>query len=69
MSWLFEDVTYLQYSSIHCNADWRPSDLSDLEYLGWASIRPGLLIENFFTAIFARIMCITGLRFQCRCIV
>lgn len=30
---LAEDVTYLQYSLIHCNADWRPSDLSDLEYL------------------------------------
>ena len=28
-----EDVSYMQYSLIHCNADWRPSDLSDLEYL------------------------------------
>ncbi len=28
-----EEVNYYQYSLIHCNADWRPSALSDLEYL------------------------------------
>ncbi len=28
-----EEVNYYQYSLIHCNADWRPSVLSDLEYL------------------------------------
>ena len=30
---LAEDVTYLQYSIIHCDADWRPSQLSELEYM------------------------------------
>lgn len=28
-----EDVTYLQYKIIHCNADWTPSGLSELEYM------------------------------------
>lgn len=28
-----EEASYLQYSIIHCNADWRPSALSELEYL------------------------------------
>ncbi len=28
-----EDVTYLQYSIIHCDANWLPSQLSDLEYM------------------------------------
>ncbi len=28
-----EDINYYQYSLIHCNADWRASALSDLEYL------------------------------------
>ncbi len=30
---LAEDATYLQYSVIHCDADWRPSQLSELEYM------------------------------------
>ncbi len=30
---LAEDVAYLQYSIIHCDADWRPSQLSELEYM------------------------------------
>ena len=30
---LAEDVTYLQYSIVHCDADWRPSQLSELEYM------------------------------------
>lgn len=30
---LSEDVTYLQYRIIHCNADWTPSGLSELEYM------------------------------------
>lgn len=30
---LAEDVTYLQYSIIHCDADWKPSQLSELEYM------------------------------------
>lgn len=30
---LAENVTYLQYSIIHCDADWRPSQLSELEYM------------------------------------
>ncbi|HIZ27209.1 DUF5103 domain-containing protein [Barnesiella sp. An55] len=28
-----EEASYLQYSIVHCNADWRPSALSELEYL------------------------------------
>lgn len=30
---LAEDVTYLQYRIVHCDADWKPSQLSELEYL------------------------------------
>lgn len=30
---LAEDVTYLQYRIVHCNADWTPSGLSELEYM------------------------------------
>lgn len=34
---LAEDVTYLEYRIIHCNADWTPSQLSELEYLDASS--------------------------------
>ncbi len=30
---LAEDVTYLDYKIVHCDADWMPSQLSELEYL------------------------------------
>ncbi len=30
---LAEDVTYLDYKIVHCDANWMPSQLSDLEYL------------------------------------
>lgn len=30
---LAEDVNYMQYKVVHCDADWRPSQLSELEYL------------------------------------
>ena len=30
---LAEDVTYLQYRILHCDADWTPSQLSELEYI------------------------------------
>lgn len=30
---LAEDVTYLQYRIVHCDANWMPSQLSELEYL------------------------------------
>ncbi|MBO7318227.1 MAG: DUF5103 domain-containing protein, partial [Bacteroidales bacterium] len=30
---LAEDVTYLDYRIVHCDANWMPSQLSDLEYL------------------------------------
>jgi len=30
---LGEDVEYLEYSLVHCNADWQPSDLLDSEFL------------------------------------
>ena len=30
---LAEDVTYLQYKIVHCDANWQPSQLSELEYL------------------------------------
>lgn len=30
---LKEDVSYLRYSLVHCNADWQPSDLVDSEYV------------------------------------
>ena len=39
-----EEVSYLQYSLVHCNADWRPSALSDLEYLDGFNTNP---IEEF----------------------
>lgn len=39
-----EEASYLQYSLIHCNADWRPSDLSELEYLDGFNTN---LIEDF----------------------
>lgn len=39
-----EEVSYLQYSLVHCNADWRPSVLSDLEYLDGFNTNP---IEEF----------------------
>ena len=39
-----EEVSYLQYSLVHCNADWRPSALSDLEYLDGFNTNP---IEKF----------------------
>ena len=58
---LAEDVTYLQYSLIHCNADWRPSDLSDLEYLD--GFNTNSVEEYEFLLRLSRIMCITGLRF------
>lgn len=35
-----ENVTYMQYSLIHCNADWRPSALSELEYLDGFNTNP-----------------------------
>lgn len=39
-----EEASYLQYSLIHCNADWRPSALSELEYLDGFNTNP---IETF----------------------
>lgn len=30
---LAEDVSYLRYSVVHCNADWQPSSLVEAEYL------------------------------------
>ena len=30
---LKDDVTYLRYSLVHCNADWQPSDLVESEYV------------------------------------
>lgn len=39
-----EEVSYLQYSLVHCNADWRPSALSELEYLDGFNTNP---IEEF----------------------
>lgn len=39
-----EEASYLQYSLIHCNADWRPSLLSELEYLDGFNTNP---IEEF----------------------
>lgn len=34
---LAEDVTYMQYRVLHCDADWTPSQLSELEYLDSSS--------------------------------
>lgn len=39
-----EEASYLQYSLVHCNADWRPSALSELEYLDGFNTNP---IETF----------------------
>ena len=39
-----EEASYLQYSIVHCNADWRPSALSELEYLDGFNTNP---IETF----------------------
>lgn len=39
-----EEASYLQYSLVHCNADWRPSALSELEYLDGFNTN---LIETF----------------------
>ena len=39
-----EEISYLQYSLVHCNADWRPSALSELEYLDGFNTNP---IEEF----------------------
>ncbi len=49
---LAEDVRYMSYSLIHCNADWRPSALSELEYLDGFNTNP---VENydFSSATFA----------------
>lgn len=30
---LKDDVTYMRYSLVHCNADWQPSDLVDSEFV------------------------------------
>lgn len=49
---LAEDVRYMQYQLIHCNADWQPSQLVDSEFLDGfnvASIEDYAFSSNTFT--------------------
>lgn len=41
---LAEERSYLQYSLVHCNADWQPSSLVELEYLDGFNVAD---VENY----------------------
>lgn len=45
---LSHDVKYFDYSIIHCNADWKPSGLSELEYMEGFNTNPVEYAETSF---------------------
>lgn len=45
---LSHDVHYLSYSIVHCNADWTPSGLSELEYIDGFNTNPVEYAEPSF---------------------